>query len=246
MSTSSSRKRRRDSKGSSSNNIRPSRNRSNSGHLGHSNGSHSGHSRNNIHTYSRNGGYNKNSERKQNDNSKLKSSSPSNTNNGNNINVSLMMEEIGKCCDCNDCDIFISYIYHTNGQSLYNILLLQYNLKFENFKCCHPNCNIKNDGENDTFYVCLHCVFYCCSQINQHLISHCKQQKHYLYFELSSQSIFCCKCGEYHSSPWTDSMITKFIKMSQKRLLSLKNKQSDKALVILLSSAIFITSVLPL
>ena len=136
------------------------------------------------------------------------------------VTSTLSKDEIGELCDT-ECSIFISYLYYTNAHSLYNVLSLQHNLELQNISCCAKNCTISN--RSGDFYLCLHCIFYCCSSPD-HLMAHC-QLGHYLYFELSSQSIYCCKCGEYHHSPWTDTMILKFVEMAQRRLIELQHAE---------------------
>ncbi len=34
----------------------------------------------------------------------------------------------------------------------------------------------------------------------EHLANHSINKKHYLYFELSTQQIYCILCGDYHTS----------------------------------------------
>eukprot|EP01084_Bolivina_argentea_P285334 489288_1 len=165
-------------------------------------------------------GHTNNNNNYHNENDNNNNSHNNNTNN-NGIICGLSESEI-KSFISSKCSIFSSYIYHTNCHSLYNILLLSHNLEFENIKCSNSNCNLINDG---TFYICLHCIYYCCSLFatGSHLLYHSKTQKHYLYFELSSQQIYCILCGNYHSSSWTDQLIISFIKLSKKRLLYINN-----------------------
>merc|ERR1712129_20507 len=99
--------------------------------------------------------------------------------------------------------------------------------------CCESDCNHRNDGN---FFICLHCVHYCCSlsENGKCLRLHCEQSgDHFLYFELSSQSIYCCKCGSHHSSPWTDKMICEFMnnaKLQKKKQQKLEIKRVDCAI----------------
>eukprot|EP01083_Nonionella_stella_P238272 835074_1 len=123
--------------------------------------------------------------------------------------IRLSRSEISSCCS-STCALFTSYIYDTNGHSLHQILTLQHHLALEDVSCCIANCSETNDG---TFYICLHCVFYCCCNAH-HFGAHCAANAHYLYFELSSESIYCGACGVDHHSPWTDAMIGHFIGLS--------------------------------
>ena len=115
------------------------------------------------------------------------------------------------------------YIGHTNRQSLFNILRLQHNLYLERIACSHSDCAATNLAGD--FYVCFHCVHFCCAHAPDHLLAHCRQQRHHLFLELASQRIFCLRCGQYHHSPWIDSMTLRFLQRARKRKLSLSPSQ---------------------